>query len=168
MIEFRDLESAKKRLLAYYKTIYGEAIFPIFNISPERENVELKALSLESMEFLINVYPIKHCFALYLSSRKLILRSNKTEILIKYENIIAVYLEFPFKREQESHYLNLLTDDGNLILIDFLDVTSLVEARNEIYRVINTVILNWKGSTFKVGDIPLSTFDVIKLPPEIS
>ena len=45
--------------------------------------------------------------------------------------------------------LNIVTSKGGYS-IDFCDLKELVAARNELFVIINTVIENWEGNSFKV------------------
>lgn len=162
---YRENEGVRRRLLAHYRNIYGKAALPIDHFSHNEIPYKIEFLQdIDSAEFLVNLYPIVNFFYLYISSRRLILKRYDSEMSIFYADLRSVYLEFPYKKETSPHYLNLITNNGDLVMVEFMDLVSLTAARNEIYKVADTVILNWKGKAFRVGDVVLSDLHVVKLP----
>ena len=164
MVELREINKAKNRLLAHYHKVYGKDIFPIEeNATAESIQSMIKELGIADDEFLINEYIISYSFSLLITSARLIFKKDSILLSIRHTNVVAVYLDFPFKKETPPHNLNLIAED-KLYEIEFIDVPSLVNARNEIYRVIDTVILNWSGKHFNINTINLSNFSLIRLP----
>ena len=118
-------------------------------------------------EFLINKYSLILSFELYVTSRRLIFKREETIYSVDYENVMGVFLKFPFKKEQPPHELNLIANGNILYVVSFLDLPGLVEARNEIYRVINAIIVDWRGRDFKVND-SLEGCQVVNLPASLN
>lgn len=168
MSKFREHHQAKNRLLAHYKNASGTDLFPIqTSLSIKEIDLLIKELDLQDDEFLITEYPLIQSFRLLLTSRRLILKRDNALFDIKHEDTTSVFLKFPFKKEEPPHELSLITKENILYVINFLELTDLVEARNEIYRVINTVIIDWRGEDFDANKTGVE-YKVVDLPASIS
>jgi hypothetical protein len=149
-----NVDSAKKRLLAYYKRAYNNDAFPIdkFLATNEKEFI-YRQLLVDTKEYLINGYLLKGDLYLLISSRKLIFINEKNNFNIPLEKVQAVFLRFPFKQNGQPHKLDILIEGDINISIEFLDINSLTQARNELYRIINAIIINWRGSKAQVEQL---------------
>lgn len=149
MALYRSESLVKNRLLAYYRKHIGNDMFPIQNVSDEDKQIDIA-----SDEFLINMYKIHQYSKLFITSRRLRLKNETNEFVIEYSNITAVFLFKTYKLSKGLHELQILTNQQQLFIIEFLDMQSLVDARNEIYRVINTALIDWTGAIFKITKLP--------------
>lgn len=166
MTEFRETYKARDRLLAHYRKLLGIDIFPIEKSDANVEEL-VKIVHIEGDEFLITQYSITHSFKLLVTSKRLVFYREAIVFSIRHEQINAVYLEFPYKKPEPPHKLNLVVDT-KIYIIQFQDVHSLVEARNEIYRIIDTLILNWNGAKFNANKADKGNFEVINLPDTLA
>src|ERR1700744_6431535 len=142
MSNFRENNKVKSRLLAHYKKTLGIESFPI-QVSASSAEIDsvARGLNIGDDEFLINKYSLILSFELYITSRRLVFKREETLYSVNYEDLMGVFLKFPFKKEDPPHELNLILDGNFLYVVSFLNLSGLVEARNEIYRVINTTII---------------------------
>jgi hypothetical protein len=164
MVEFRNSEEAKKRLLAYYKRQSGSAIFPIQKINNYRELEKENYINVNEDDFLITRYIIKNSYELYLTSRRLVIIMRSEKFIIDYKDIDGVFLDVPYKAPNDIYRLNIIVNGYKKVVIEFMDTKSLVEARNEIYRIVKTVIYNWRGEKFTVDNINFKNIKVILIP----
>lgn len=168
MSNFREKNQVKRRLLAHYKNALGIESFPIQLSASSAEIDSLaRSLNIGDDEFLINKYSLILSFELYITSRRLVFKREENLYSVDYENLMGVFLKFPFKKEDPPHELNLISDGNVLYVVSFLNLSGLVEARNEIYRVINATIVDWRGRDFKVND-ELRECQVVNLPASLN
>jgi hypothetical protein len=152
---FREDDQIKKRLSAYFeREIIGDS--SVSNVS----NL------LVGTEFIISKYKVNDSIELFATSRKLVLSNGSAFFTMDYNMIKGLYCDVPFKGDGNPHVLNIVTTDKRLVKVSFDDVTSLLSARNEIYKVINAVIIEWQKIKFRgVETIQNIQFDIINIPP---
>jgi hypothetical protein len=152
MINYREHSSAIERLKAYYKntTTFNDIPFQ------EAQKLEITNLpfTLKQNEYVINILRLENKNSLFVTSRRLIVQSEKGNVRsFDIESISAVYLEFPYKKEQPPHFLSVLVDDHKVIKLQFRSLEDLVSARNEIHKVISILLIDWKGVEFNVAKL---------------
>jgi hypothetical protein len=160
---FVDKKSSEQRLLAYYRNLYGIENFPAKIKIADYGEYE-KILNLMNEEYLINIFHLTSDMDLIVSSQRLLFKSTKIVWEINYEKVIAVFIKFPYKNTDSHKTLTVLSNDAKAYFIGFKDLKTLTDARNEIYRVINTVLRNWSGNKFIVKDFDMSNFEEIAIP----
>lgn len=151
---FRDDDQIKKRLSAYFEK----------EIEDDSKISEVSHSFIEN-EFLISKYDVADSIELFATSRKLILTDSKAFYVVHYYKIIGIYCDVPFKGYKDLHILNIITSDDCILKVSFSNVESLVNARNEIYKIINTVIVAWQGSNFRIEDLKNKKLDIVSIPP---
>ena len=152
---YREDDQIKKRLSAYFeREIIGDS---------SGSNV---SILLVGTEFIISKYKVNDSIELFATSRKLVLSNGSAFFTIEYNIINGLYCDVPFKGDGSPHVLNIVTTDKRLVKVSFDDVTHLLDARNEIYKVINTVIIDWQKIKLKgVETIQNIQFNIINIPP---
>lgn len=152
---FREDDQIRKRLSAYFeRDIIGD--LSVSNVSS----------LLVGTEFIISKYKVNDSVELFATSRKLVLSNGSAFFTMNYNIIKGLYCDVPFKGDGNPHVLNIVTSDKRLVKVSFDDVTSLLNARNEIYKVINTVIIDWQKIKFTgVEAIQKIQFHIINVPP---
>jgi hypothetical protein len=149
---FREDDQIKKRLSAYFENeIVGES------------NKSKVSNLFVGREFLIKKYDVSDFIKLYATSRKLILDVAGSFFEINYDIISGIYCDVPFKGDTDPHVLNIVTSGRLFLKVYFNSTVSLMDARNEIYKIINTVMVDWKGSQFRVDSIQDRQFDVVEI-----
>lgn len=151
---FREDDQIRKRLSTYFeREITGDS------------NVSDGSHLFVGTEFLISKYDVTDSIKILATSRKLILSDGSSFFTINYNIITGIYCEVPFKSDNNFHILNIITIDGFFLKVSFNSVTPLVQARNEIFKIINTVIKNWQGANFKIDDLQNKQLKIVNIPP---
>lgn len=152
MINYRDQKSALERLKAYYKnsSIFNDILFQ----EAQKLKVNNLFFDLNQNEYVINILRLENKNSLFITSRRLIVQSENDSIKsFDIESISAVYLEFPYKKDQPPHFLSVLIDDRRLVKLQFLNLEDLVNARNEIHKIISILLIDWKGIDFNIAKL---------------
>jgi|GEM_PF-6689108 len=145
MVKFRDNDAVKKRLTAFFNTALSEPVF-----FKQTKDDLLKKLSLEDGEFFIISYSTVNSVLVVTSRRLVIEGEHITEL--SFEDIVGIGLERKFKHENTPKLLNIFTRTQVCYTVVFDNLKDLIEARNVIFRVLNTVVADWEGPSFEINE----------------